>query len=439
MIFVRGARQLLSLSGPIPRRGAQLSELHILRDGALLIDGGRIVEAGLTRRIENLSAARRADVLDVSGKVVLPAFVDSSTCPLLPVPQTGGAAGAAAEARGDGTGSLDAAAAMRATAPSRLQAQGLRWSQLFAAHGTATVGVDSPPGDPRAARKALRAVRALRGKPLELVSTFVAAQEADDRESGGGIAELTGTLLPALARRGLASGVEVVCGERGYTALEARRILDAAAALGLTPKLRLPEASLPADTAFAAEGAASVRCSADLPEDELDLLAASQKVITLTPSLAYHREENSASPARRLMDRGAAVALASGFDGLTGPTLSMPAILWMACHRWAMTPAEALSAATVNGAAALGRGAQTGSLEPGKLADLAVFEAADYRDIVHHFGVNLCVLLMRAGRIIHRGPAALAPRYGVRRVAGADALLRTSPPRPAGAFGPGTR
>jgi imidazolonepropionase len=147
-------------------------------------------------------------------------------------------------------------------------------------------------------------------------------------------------------------------------------------------------------------GAASAEHLQRVTGREIDLLAASSTIATLLPAWVTAQGANRYAPARQLVDRGAAIALATGF-GPAGPTLSMPMVLSLACREMELSPEESITAATINGAASMGLAERLGSLEPGKQADLAVFDARDYREIPYYFGFNLCVMTMKKGRVIY--------------------------------------
>ena len=283
-----------------------MQELGIIADGALLIENGLITEVGTSRRIENLNAARRAQEIDATGKVVMPGFVDSST--------------------------------QLAALPKRCDV--VHWLHLALAHGTTTVEIRAGDGAEEAAEaKTFRLLAGLREEGWDIISTY---HGAADR-------------LPSVARRQWASFVSVQCAE------------DAAAAreLGLAVEFE----------------------AAGLDDD----LAESSAVVTLLPT--------ARSAARRLIEQGVAVALASGFHPCAASTLSMPMVMALAAQ---LTPAEAITAATINGAHALRVAGRTGSLEFGKEANLVIFDAADYRDIVRHIGMNQVRLTMRRGEVVYR-------------------------------------
>lgn len=406
MILVRGARQLLTLRGPSPRRGMQLRDLGVIPDGSVLIDGEKIREVGSTRRIENLAAARSAHVIDATGKVVMPGFVDSHTRPLFTTPIYGELEAPGVENRATPSGApVRAARLLQTISPKRLRLRARRWVRHFAAHGTTTIETRSGWGmGLREEMKSLRLARSLHQDPLDVVSCFLAAGSyaGTHSEREDAVDYLTSALLPALRRRKLTSLCSVACDPSGFDLEHSQRILEAARRLGFRLKVESDRSGHSGGTRLAVElGAVSIDHVQFLEPDEIDLLARSTTLATLLPALVYYRGGKHFAPARRLLDRGAAVALATGFGPDSCPALSMPTALFLARTYMRMSPEETISAATINGAASLDRAHLLGSLEPGKQADLAIFDVADYREIPHHFGVNLCVMTIKKGQVIH--------------------------------------
>ncbi len=416
MIFIRGARQLLTLRGPSPRRGMQLCDLGLIPDGSVLIDGEKIHEDGSTRRIENLAAARSALMIDATGKDVLPGFVDSHTRPLFTSP-TARQLEARAESRDPAPyeGLRSPARLLQTISPKGLRLRARRWARHFAAHGTTTIETRSGWGmGLQEEIKSLRLARSLHEHPLDVVAAFLAAGPAStayaDQEKA--VEHLIGVLLPLLRRRRLASICGVACDPDAFDLPHSRRILEAAHRLGFRLKVESDRSGYSGGTRLAVElNAVSIDHLQFMEPDEIDLLARSSTLATLMPALVYYRGGKHFAPARRLLDRGAAVALATGFGPDSCPTLSMPTALFLARTLMRMLPEETISAATINGAASLDRAHLLGSLEPGKQADLSIFDVADYREIPHYFGVNLCVMTIKKGRIIYdsSGPAAIPP------------------------------
>ncbi len=348
MIFVRGARQLVTLRGPAPpRRGMQLQDLGVIPDGALLIDGEQIREVGTTRRIENLAATRSASVIDATGKVVVPGFVDSHTGRIqTSLPQLA-PAGSPLGVSAPGPPPLPST--LRAGSPKALRQRLRDWAQCLAAHGTTTLEVRSGSGLPLASNiPALRAARSLDGEPLEVSAAFVAGlgrARGKSAPSAADVEQLTELLLPALRRRRLASVCGGQCGPAAFDVDQARLILERARELRLGLRVQRDRRARSGAVRLAVDsGAWSVEGLERISDEEIDLLGGSPTIAPLLPGVGYAEGGERYEPARRLVDRGAAIALA---------------------------------AATIQDAAALGCAARLGSFEPGKQADLAVLDVRD--------------------------------------------------------------
>lgn len=410
--LITGCSQLLTLHGPVPRRGKALRELSIVRDGALLVHDDRIAAVGSRRRIESLRSARRAEKLDLDGRVVLPGFVDSHTHLIFPASRTTEyemrIAGASYEqiAR-NGGGIHSTVKALRRASPGLLKGRATQHLREFAIHGTTTLEAKSGYGlDWKNEFKALKLLDELhQSQPLDIVTTFLGAHVVppEHRKRPEKCVELLAQRwIPSVATAGLADFCDVFCDRGAFTVAQARRILNAARACGLVPRIHAEQHKHTGAARLAIEVQAA---SAD-HLDKIDLgdiraLALSNVVCTLLPGCSFHLGLPHYGPARRLIDAGAVVALATDFNPGSSPTVSMPMILSLACTQMRMTPAEAIAAATVNPAFSLRRHDRIGSLDVGKYADLAAFDVADYREIPYYFGMQLCSLTMKRGAVIY--------------------------------------
>jgi imidazolonepropionase len=205
-------------------------------------------------------------------------------------------------------------------------------------------------------------------------------------------------LLPLVKRRKLAEFVDVRCESGGFTIPQARRYFHVARQLGFGLKMHAGGGSNAGAVRLSVElGAASVDHVTDVSEEDAVLLAQSNTVATLLPGSIFYLGRQHYAPARMLLDSGAAVALATNYNPETSPSQNMQMTIALACREMHMTPAEALTAATINGAHALRRASSIGSLEIGKRADLLMLSVPDYREIPYHFGVNLVDLVMKNG------------------------------------------
>ncbi len=417
-VLVRGARQLLTLRGRSgPRRGDALKDLGIIQDGAVLIQDGVIVALGPTRRIENLSEARHAREIDASGRVVGPGFVDSHTHLVSGPPRLADyemrLAGASYdEIAGAGGGIMVSVRAVRETPYRRLELQTWRALEGFIRHGVTTLEAKSGYGqDETGERKILRTVQALEGRPLDLVPTYLGAHIVPPEWAGRAdeyIEWMASYFMPKLRARRLAVFADVYCERHAYTPDQARRYLCAARALGFDVKIHAEQFTHTGAARLGVElGAVSADHLDHADEDDIRALAGSDTIATLLPGAVLHLGLSKYPPARALIDAGAAVALATDFNPGTSPTWSMPAIVSLACSQMRMTPAEALTAATINAAWAIRRADRCGSIEAGKNADLVVFDVPDYREIPYHFGVNPVAMTIKRGVVIYSKPDLL--------------------------------
>jgi len=280
----------------------------------------------------------------------------------------------------------------------------------FAAHGTTTVEAKSGYGlDVASELKILGLHRVLNAEqPLEIVSTFLGAHTvpAEFRSLSDGreryIKLLVEKLLPEVVNERLAEFCDVFCDHGAFTREESERVLSEGKRHGLVPRVHAEQLSHTGATRLAVElEAASCDHLEQVNAGEIRTLAKSRTAATLLPGCDFHLGLKQYAPARKLIEAGAIVALATDYNPGTSPTMSMPMILSLACTQLRMTPAEAIAAATINGAYALRREKRIGSLEAGKQADLAVFEVEDYREIPYYFGMNRCWMTMKRGEIIY--------------------------------------
>ncbi len=407
---------MLTLRGRGSRRGNALSHLGIIKDGALLVRDGVIAEVGTRAVIETLPEAKNADKLDVGGRVVLPGFVDSHTHLIHAASRAEEyelkIAGASYEeiAR-KGGGILNSVKKLRAATTEALELRALSALKQFAACGTTTLEAKSGYGLNLTNEMTILGLhsRLQALQPIEIVSTFLGAHAvpAEYRNKANGaeryINLLTGTLIPEIGEDRLAEFCDVFCDRGAFTVEQAKRILQAGRQWGLSPRLHAEQLTRTGATQLAVQlGAASCDHLEHVNRADIRALAKSNTVATLLPGCDFHLGLKRYAPARDLIEAGAIVALATDYNPGTSPTVSMPMILSLACSQLRMTPAEAITAATINGAYALRREKRIGSLEVGKQADLAVFEVADYREIPYYFGVNTCWATMKRGKIIQK-------------------------------------
>ena len=381
----------------------------------MLVLDGQIAAIGTRRAVEARKEARRAEKIDVSGRVVLPGFVDSHTHLI----HTASRAeeyelkiqGASYEeiAR-KGGGILNSAKKLRAATAEALKKRARAALQEFTAHGTTTVEAKSGYGlDVASEIKILKLQRELsEEQPLEIVSTFLGAHVVPEEFRGTAdgaeryIRILLEQMMPEVVNERLAEFCDAFCDRGAFTRNQSKRVLSEGQAHGLVPRMHAEQLSRTGATQLAVElGAASCDHLEHVNEADVAALAKSNTVATLLPGCDFHLGWKQYAPARKLIEAGAIIALATDYNPGTSPTVSMPMVLSLACTQLRMTPAEAIAAATINAAYALRRENRLGSLEKGKQADLAVFEVEDYREIPYYFGMNRCWMTVKRGEIIH--------------------------------------
>jgi imidazolonepropionase len=414
-LLINGVSQLLTLRGGGARRGAALGELGIIKDGAVLVRDGLIAAVGTRAKVEALPETVYAEKIDVGGRVVLPGFVDSHTHLIHAASRAeeyelkiAGASYEEIARRGGGI--LNSVKKLRAATSESLKLRARKALTQFAAYGTTTIEAKSGYGlDVASELKILRLHKELETEqPLEIVSTFLGAHvvPAEYRGTAAGansyVALLTKKLIPEVAREKLAEFCDVFCDRGAFTREQSREVLEGGKRYGLVPKLHAEQLTRSGATQLAVKlGAASCDHLEQVNSNDITALAKSRTVATLLPGCEFNLGLAKYAPARKLIDAGAIVALATDYNPGTSPTMSMPMILSLACSALRMTPAEAITAATINAACALRREKQIGSLGVGKLADLAVFDVADYREIPYYFGMNTCWMTMKRGVVVH--------------------------------------
>ena len=401
---------MLTLRGPrTARRGGQLLDLGLIEDGSVLIEGGLVRHVGPTRRVENLAEARHARVICAEGRVVMPGFVDSHTHLVSghhrPAEFTGALVSPAAALRRDAREVLAVLKSVRAATGRRLESDARAVLQGCRAHGTTSIEAKSGCGlDPANEFKILKVLGSLQTACIDMVPSFfgghVVPPEFEDRPQEY-VRLVCDSMLPEVAGKQLAQFADVCCDVGGLDEQQTRQILRAARAHGMRVKVHASQYG-PSDGAkLAVEyGAVSVDHMDHGTSADWLALAQSDTIATLLPASGL-RSSGPSAPARKMIDAGVAVALGTNYSTWDTPGYSMQTAIALACQQLRMAPAEAVAAATVNGAHALGIQATAGSLEPGKRANVLILKTPDYRDIAYTLGVNLVEKTIWRGQIVH--------------------------------------
>jgi len=388
------ASQLVTLAGPKrPRIGAEMSELAIIRDCGLLIRDGKIDIVGPSNEIEK--KAGDAQIVDAKGRVVLPGFVDAHTHLVF--------AGNRLDdferrARGEtyeqiakaGGGIWSTVEKTRATSDVDLLAQAKRHANWFLKCGTTTVEAKSGYG--LAVKDELRILRVMQRlnqeSSLEIVPTFLGAHAIPRDTSPDKYVDLViNEMLPRVASEKLAEFCDIFC-ERGYFDIErSRKILTAAKKLGLKLRMHVDQLANSGGAKLAAElGATTADHLERTDEQGIAAMKTANVQPVLVPGSVYALGSTCYPRAREMIQAGLAVVLATDFNPGSSPTPSMPMVLSLACTQMKIWPSEAITASTINAAYSLNRGDKIGSLEVGKVANFAIFDCEDFRELTYWFG-----------------------------------------------------
>jgi imidazolonepropionase len=412
MLVLRHLRQLITCTGPAPRRGAAQRDVSIIIDGAIAADGERIIFAGPDRDLPAaVATSRDATVIDGRAFSVVPGFVDAHTHAMFVGDRRdelrrrlGGATYAEIAAQGGGI--LSTVRETRAASEEDLVASTRRRLAEMLACGTTTAEIKSGYGlTVESELKMLRAIRRLAAEqPVDLVPTFMGAHEIplDYRDRREDYVRLViDGMIPAVAADNLAEWCDVFCETGVFTPEESTRILQAGAARGLKPRIHADELGASGGSQVAAAvGARSADHLIFVEPDGVDAMRGAGVVATLLPNAAFYLKLGRFAPARALIDAGVPVALATDVNPGGGFSPSMPFAMTLACFGMGLTFEEALAAATINGAYSLDRHESVGSLEPGKLMD-AVIVAGDAIDLIRVGAASIAGVVKR-GALVFR-------------------------------------
>jgi imidazolonepropionase len=413
VLVLRHCRQLVTCAGPAPRRGADQGRLEVIADGALATSGERVVFAGPTADLERtVTIPGDARVVDAHEWSILPGFIDPHTHAVFAGDRRSElrrrlAGESYASIAASGGGIVSTVTATRAATEDELTAQARVRLDRMLACGTTTCEIKSGYGlDVEAELKMLRVVRRLdKSHPIDIAATFMGAHEVpiEHRPSRARYIDLVvDEMIPTVAAAGLAEWCDVFCETGVFTTDESQRILAAGQRAGLKARIHADELGPSGGSQVAAAvGARSADHLIFVPPDGIAAMARANVVATLLPTAAFYLKLGRFAPARRLIDAGVAVALATDVNPGGGFSPSMPFAMTLACFAMGLTFEEALTAATINAAWSLDRAHEVGSLEPGKLAD-AVLVRGDAADLLHvtTAGTSAIAGVLKRGRFV---------------------------------------
>ena len=386
--------QLVTLAGPKrPRVGAELRELGLIANAALSIEDGRVVAAGAYAELQSRIPAG-TEIIDAEGRCVTPGFVDAHTHLVFAGNRAGEfeqrIAGATyQEIAAAGGGILSTVRLTRAATEDELLAAARRNRDWMLRGGTTTIEAKSGYGLERATElRMLRVLARLNAEgPERIVSTLLAAHIVPPEFAGRReeyVRWIAEELIPEVATAKLATYCDAFCDEHAFTVDEARIVLAAASKHGLRLRVHADQFRPDAGGTLAAElGAATADHLEAVSDETLVQLRDSGVQPVLLPGSVFALARAQYPPARKMVELGLGIVLATDFNPGSSPVASMPFILSLACLQMRLTPAEALTASTMNAAYSLGLGDRVGSLEEGKEADFLIHEFSDYRELMY--------------------------------------------------------
>lgn len=415
-VLIYNIGQLVTCASEEPKRGAAMRDVGLIADAAVAIRDGTIAAVGPSDDLRRQYPAQNE--IDAGGRAVVPGFVDCHTHVVY-----GGDRAHEFEMRIGGASYLDILAAgggiisttwaTRAASEAELIASAAARLRDMLRLGTTTIEAKTGYGlDTATELKTLRVIAALaEQQPVQLVPTFLGAHAVAPEFAGRADAYVDvviDEMLPAVAAwhresplRDVPLFCDVFCEHNAFSVAQSERVLRAGATLGMGIKAHVDEFNALGGTALAVGlGAASVDHLDVTEASDIALLASSDTVAVIMPAVNFNFGSSQFANARALIDAGATVALATDINPGSAPCPSMQMIMAIACRYQRLLPAEALNAATLNAAYAIGLGAQIGSIEVGKQADLLILHEADYRHLAYQFGGNGVAQVLKRGVVV---------------------------------------
>ncbi|MBI5361364.1 MAG: imidazolonepropionase [Planctomycetes bacterium] len=396
-----------SMAQNAPRRGVEMSELNIIENAAVAVKKGMIVWTGSSAEAKRNFSAKKN--YDCKGRIVTPGLVDPHTHLIFPATREEefelrikGATYLEIAAKGGGIKAT--VRKLRAAGRNGLKTRAMGHLKAMLMHGTTSIDAKSGYGlDMDNEIKSLRIINELaKEQPVEIAVTFLGAHDVPEEYAGRKeeyVKFLIDKAIPAIAKKRLAEFCDIFCEKGVFEIEDSRRILTAAKQAGFKLKLHAEEFAQIGGAELAAElGAVSADHLMAISDAGIEAMRTASTIAVLLPGTTFFLGLKNYAPARKMIEAGLPVALATDFNPGTSMTESMQIIMTIACTQMKMTPAEALTAATLNAAFAIGRGDKTGSITLGKQADMVVWDIPNYRHIPYHYGVNLVKDVFKKGK-----------------------------------------
>ncbi|MBN2543604.1 imidazolonepropionase [bacterium] len=398
-----------STEGKEPLRGDTIKNIGIIEDGCLLLKDSKVLAYGKTEDyIKDLDAE---ETLDATGMVVTPGLIDAHTHPIFVksrenefIMRIGGATYMEIAKQGGGINST--VKSVREAPIEELVEAGRKHLNMMLSTGTTTIEAKSGYGlNVEDEIKQLEAIKILQDEhPIDIVPTFLGAHEIplefkNNKEEY--VKLVISKMLPIVKEKGLARYCDIFCEEGVFELNYCRSILEEAKKLGFNIKMHADEfVSLGGSELGVELNATSVDHLLAVSQEAIDKLAESSTVAVLLPGTSFFLDVRKYAPARKLVDQGATIGLASDFNPGSSPTTNMILMLSLACIKMKLLPSEALAAATLNNAFAIGMADTFGSLTPGKFADIVIWDVDNYQKIPYYYGMNLINKVLKKGKIV---------------------------------------
>jgi imidazolonepropionase len=412
------AAQVVTCSGTGPKHGQRMGEVEITEDGAVAVADGRIVEVGPTTEL--ITRYKPLEMLDVSGRTVIPGLVDPHTHAVWAGDRVDEfelrlRGESYLEIMAAGGGIVSTMKAVRESSVERLVEESRPRLEAMLMLGTTTAEIKTGYGLEAAAElRMLEAIEALqKAQPIDLVPTFLGAHAIPPEYSGnpeGYLNLVVNEMLPkakqwhqasVFAGRGVPLFNDVFCEQKAFDKNQSRRVLKEGLNLGLRAKIHADEFTSLGGVGLGVElGAISIDHLDVTCSDDQQLLAASDSIGVVLPAVNLNFGSTHFAPARAMIEAGCALALATDINPGSAPCPSMQLVMAIACRYQGLQPVEAFTASTLNAACAIGLGDRVGSLEPGKQADILILTCADYRHLAYQFGGNLVEKVIKKGLFV---------------------------------------
>jgi len=411
-LLVKNIGQLVTMAGPVPRLGDSMNDLGLIAPGGVAAAGEEILAVGTSDEIQGkVPLSEGCRVIDAAGAVVTPGLIDPHTHPVFARTrerefEMRAQGKSYMEIANSGGGIRSSVRDLREAGPELLKDRTRKCLDRMLAHGITTVEAKSGYGlSFEAEIKSLEVIRDLNQvHPIDLVPTFLGAHDIPDEYRANReeyVRLIIEKMIPAVAKDELAEYSDVFCEEGVFSIEESRRIQQAAREAGLKLRFHADELAGTGGAELAAEmNATTADHIVYVSEAGIKALARSGTVAVLLPGTTFSLGGSKYAPARKLIAAGATVALSTDCNPGSSYTESLGIIVTLAVLQMKMTTAEALSAVTVNAAAALDRAGRIGRLVPGLPADIVIWDMADYRELPYHYGVNLASTVIKRGKVV---------------------------------------